>query len=192
METRNGRWRAVALFAAGAVVGTLFAATPAGAHFQSSLSHLTSHMKQVFYTKGQANARFVEGNVRIVPFAYDAPEATTTPKRVLLAEGLSLDVKCLSPSGDPILVLNWLTATNNARASRLLNGAGSLQNFDQDPDWDAGEAFAGDNNLTGPVQGTTAYTNAKGGGVTVHWSSMATGIDDRCRLMGYAMVDPAG
>jgi hypothetical protein len=55
------RWRAAALLVAGAIVGTMLVATPAGAHFRANIAHIAKHMKTIFYTKAQANSRFVNG-----------------------------------------------------------------------------------------------------------------------------------
>jgi hypothetical protein len=48
------RWRAVALLLTGVLLGTLLVATPAGAA-------TVSQLKKIFYTKGKANQRFVNG-----------------------------------------------------------------------------------------------------------------------------------
>ena len=61
-QTRPARrWRAVALLATGALVGTMLVVSPAGAHFQASISHIAAHMKQIFFTKSQSDARYVKG-----------------------------------------------------------------------------------------------------------------------------------
>jgi hypothetical protein len=59
---RTARRRgAVALLAAGMLVGTMLVATPAGAHFQANIAHIAKHMQKVFYTKKQSDARYVKG-----------------------------------------------------------------------------------------------------------------------------------
>jgi hypothetical protein len=51
----------VALLTTGVLVGTMLVTSPAGAHFQASISHIAAHMKQFFYTKSQSDARYVKG-----------------------------------------------------------------------------------------------------------------------------------
>ena len=61
MEKRNGarRWRAVALLALGAVIGTMVVATPGVAHVGGSVAHLVGHLKSYFYTKKEAKKQFL-------------------------------------------------------------------------------------------------------------------------------------
>jgi hypothetical protein len=47
------RWRAVGVLAIGVAIGTMVVATPAGAHFRSSIDHIWSHIKP------KADARYV-------------------------------------------------------------------------------------------------------------------------------------
>lgn len=54
-------WRAVVLICAGIYIGTVLI-TPAQAHFMSSIRHIIEHAKKTFYTKSQADARYVRGN----------------------------------------------------------------------------------------------------------------------------------
>jgi hypothetical protein len=49
----------IVVLALGVAIGTMIMATPATAHFQASISHIAKHMKQIFYTKSQSNARYV-------------------------------------------------------------------------------------------------------------------------------------
>lgn len=60
IETRSTirGWRAWVLIVAGIYIGAVLM-TPAQAHFASSIAHIINHAKKVFYTKSQANARFV-------------------------------------------------------------------------------------------------------------------------------------
>jgi formylglycine-generating enzyme required for sulfatase activity len=51
-RSRFGRGRAVALLAAGVVVGAMML-SPAGAHITERVSHVVRHLKETFYTKAQ-------------------------------------------------------------------------------------------------------------------------------------------
>jgi hypothetical protein len=129
---------------------------------------------------------------RIIPISVNTPaEPSPEGTTVLQAEGLSLTVFCLDVSAESELGMFWRTATDNAHASRLLSAVG-IQDFDVDLDFDSGEAFVGNNQLSVPATAVTSYLNAAGGSVLVHWSYMATASTGRCLLNGYAVVDPAG
>jgi hypothetical protein len=56
------RWRIAAVLALGAVIGTMLVATPAQAHFVASISHIGEHMKNLFFTKSQSDARYVRAS----------------------------------------------------------------------------------------------------------------------------------
>jgi hypothetical protein len=53
------RTRAIALLAAGVLVGALIMAVPATAHVGGTVGHLVGHLKAFFYTKSQSDARYL-------------------------------------------------------------------------------------------------------------------------------------
>jgi hypothetical protein len=61
------RWRAVALVALGAVVGTMLVATPGVAHVGGSVTHLVGHLKAYFYTKSEAKKQFLPAKGTLPP-----------------------------------------------------------------------------------------------------------------------------
>jgi hypothetical protein len=66
MEGENRRWRAIALLAIGFSLATVMFATPAAGHVGGTVDHLWSHLRPKadarYYTKGQAEARYVNVN----------------------------------------------------------------------------------------------------------------------------------
>lgn len=58
-NTTSSRLRGIALLMTGLMIGAMMIA-PASAHFVPELPHLIKHMKQIFFTKAQANNRFVQ------------------------------------------------------------------------------------------------------------------------------------
>jgi hypothetical protein len=55
------RLRTAMVLAIGVAVGTTMMATPATGHVGGTVHHLIGHLKAVFYTKSQSNARFLPG-----------------------------------------------------------------------------------------------------------------------------------
>jgi hypothetical protein len=87
-----GSWRVIAAIIAGMLAGSIIM-TPAGAHITTSVKHLINkHIKKQFYTKKQANSRFVlkadsgivagfkngPGDIPSVPAATDAGATIAT------------------------------------------------------------------------------------------------------------------
>jgi hypothetical protein len=59
-KSATRRWRATALLALGAIIGTMLVAQPAGAHFLPSISHIWSHIRP------KADARYLQNTKTVV------------------------------------------------------------------------------------------------------------------------------
>ena len=122
------RWRAVALLAAGLAIGVAMTATPVSGHIGSSVTHLwNAHLKPKtdarYYTKAQANARYlartgtaadaqlldgldstelIQGNGLALGETVDIPVDTFT--EIISVPGvLSLTYQCVAGGGTLVL-----------------------------------------------------------------------------------------
>ena len=178
-----------------ALVGALFAlslATPVGAHVGGTVGHLwNDHLlplaKGVFYTKAQANQRYLSPNETTRKFVWRVPnDVDTSLETVFDAWGLQISASCIA--GEIHAEVD-ATSEHGSILGSFVNNFGDI-NLLRNTDWDASSGVVelnGGANFP-DVGGSFTYTTTSDSVVAVQYELSDSANDEgtECLVSGLA------